>query len=240
MLSRFHSFIALALVGAASIYTGCVIETVDGTGTTSNITNTTSNSSSTSGGQGGAGGTTTNTGGAGGEGGAAAVCTKPDGTGLDAKACDNMDIAPASGASAICDENGGITGMNPSPGYTACQQGFVIFNGGPAEDFQGCLAKLPATPAEYCALDVAQKCIDETFLAACEVPEIRTYCEKIDTACKGFTPADETFDVNACAFQLSPFKAETVKTYQECFDLKLMDPTVTCKAAHDSCWAEQF
>lgn len=238
MLSRFHSFIALALVGAASIYTGCVIETVDGTGTTNNITNTSSNSSSTSGGQGGAGGTTTNTGGAGGAGGAAVVCTKPDGTGLDAKACDNMDIAPASGASPICDENGGITGMNPSPGYSACVQGFAIFNGGPAEDFQGCLAKLPATPAEYCALDVAQKCIDETFKAACEVPAIRTYCQDIEKACVGFN--DMSFVVDACAYQLSPFNAETVKKYEQCFNTALMDPTVTCDKAHDDCWAARF
>lgn len=83
-----------------------------------------------------------------------------------------------------------------------------------------------------------QTCVDETFKAACEIPAIREYCKSVEAACIGFN--DMTFVVDSCAYQLSPFKDTTVKKYEECFNMALQDPQVTCDKAHNDCWAAQF
>lgn len=130
---------------------------------------------------------------------------------------------------------GGTTGMNYPPTYAACQHGFDIMNGGPAETFYNCLAKVDVNPFKACDPKNVQVCIDETFKSACEITAVRDYCKQVNDACVAAN--DMTFNVDACAYQLSPFKQDTINAYADCFN---MMSNLTCSDAHDACWAAQF
>lgn len=245
MLSRMHSSIALSLLASACVFAGCVIRGGDGTlddeeDVTSTATTTTSSTTSATtggGGEGGAGGSGAGVGGSGGSGGGVS-CVGIDGTGLDVKSCDNMNITPSSeggAAASICDDNGGISGMNPPPGYGACQHGFEVFNKGPAEYFQKCLAEIGVEPANACAFEPVQKCSNNLFAITCTVEETTKKCEALEDVCQ---QNGQTLDVAGCAANLAPFNTKALGDYEDCFNNA--DVSLTCQQAHDKCFLEQL
>jgi hypothetical protein len=242
MLSRIYASIALSLLTTTCLFSGCVIRGSDGTldDDETPTTTTTTNSSSTTAGGGGEGGTG-GTGGGGGSGGGGGACVGVEGMkGLDKNSCDNMDITPTSkgGAAAeICDDTGGSGGTNPPPGYPACQHGFDVFNGGPAEHFQACLAKITVEPANACSFTKVQSCVDAMYAATCEVKETTDLCDAIGDACAAATPP-QTFDVAGCSAELKPFNQKALTAYSDCFDAE--PENVACQDAHDKCFVQQL
>jgi hypothetical protein len=245
MLSRIYASIALSLLTTTCLFTGCVIRggegTLDDDETPTTTTTTTSSSATTGGGgEGGTGGTGAGVGGSGGGGGGSA-CVGVDGPkGLDVKSCDNMNITPVSeggSAASICDDMGGSGGTNPPPGYAACQHGFDVFNGGPAEHFQACLAKITVEPANACSFMHVQACVDGMYAATCEVKETTDLCDAIGQACAAANPP-QAFDIPGCAAELKPFNQKALTAYSDCFDAQ--PENVACQAAHDQCFVEQL
>jgi hypothetical protein len=241
MLSRIRTSIALSLLATTALFAGCVIGRgdIDDDDTPTTTTTTTSSSTSGGGGEGGAGvggSGGAGVGGSGGSGGGTA-CVGVNGTGLDDKSCDNMNITPAPNgqAASICDDTGGTGGTNPPPGYAACQHGFDVFNPGPAEHFQKCLAMITVEPANACSLDKLQDCVNSMYAATCEVPETTDLCDQIGKAC---VMAGQTFDVPGCAVDLKPFNQKALTAYSDCFDGEPMN--VLCQDAHDKCFVAQL
>lgn len=243
MLSRMHSSIALSLLASACLFAGCVItdgnidDDEDPTSTTTATTSSSTTGTTGGGGEGGAGGSGAGVGGSGGSGGGVS-CVGIDGTGLDAKSCDNMNITPTSAggsAASICDDMGGISGMNPPPGYGACQHGFEVFNPGPAEYFQKCLAKIGVEPANACAFEPLQKCVNDMYAITCAVEETTKRCETLAGACM---MAGQNFDAAGCAFDLAPFNTKALSDYEDCFNAA--DPMLTCEQAHQQCFEAQL
>lgn len=244
MLSRATSSVALSLLASALVFAGCIItdgdnNTPDPTGsTTSESTSSGTGGSGGSGGAGvGGGGGGGGDGGSGGSGGAPA-CIGPDGTGLDKKSCDNMNITPASAggaASSICEPNGGTAGTDPPPGYAVCQHGFDVFNPGPAENLQKCLALIGVEPANACDPAQVQDCVNKMYEATCAVDAVTKYCEDNAKLCEG---AGQTLDAAQCAYELKPFNQTTITNYEDCFNNA--DPALTCQQAHDDCYVAQL
>lgn len=238
MLSRIHTSFGLSLLAAACVFTGCIIESGRGSSSSDSTASTGDSTTTTSGSGGSSSSSTTGGGGDGGGGGGTPSCVGIDGTGLDEKSCDNMNITPASAggpATDQCDGMGGLGGMESPPGYPACQHGFEVFNPGPAEAFQKCLAMISLN--DMCELTTVQKCSDSMFQSTCEVPEIRTKCTDLQTVCKNANPPQD-LDADGCAFNLSPFNSKALEAYETCFNNA--DPMLTCQEAHDKCFVEQL
>jgi hypothetical protein len=248
MLSRKNSSIALSLLASALLFAGCIIREGDIDDPDPDPTgnnNTTQSTTTGTGGAGGAGGESAGvggTGGMGGEGGmggagGASACVGPDGSGLDVKSCDNMNITPVPQGSAakICEPNGGTAGSDPPPGYAVCQHGFEVFNGGPAENLQKCLGNIGVEPANACDPKQVQACVNKMYEATCSVESVTKYCEDNAKLCES---VGQTLNAAQCAYELKPFNSVTIGKYEECFNNA--DPNLSCQQAHDDCYIAQL
>jgi hypothetical protein len=221
-----HASLALHFLLPVALFAGCVVTTADdtdtdvgqagGSGPASSSTTTTTSASS-GGGEGGGGG--------GGEGGGGG-CVDAIGTGQTVAACDELNIAPAQGASQQCGD-----GRDELPiGYRLCKGGFSIFAAGHAEDLVACLAAIGVQDA--CDAAPAQSCFDEMFNDACTRANIAEACNVIATSCA----ANDTFDAGQCALDLNPFSADGLAQLQTCFNGQ--PDTVSCQTAYDDCYGQ--
>lgn len=235
MLARHrHSFLALTLILPA-LYGGCVVTT--GEDTDNDVDQTTgsgvSTSSSTGGGDGGQGGDggeggeggqggDGGEGGEGGEGGSEACIEDSDGN-LTVAACDELNIAPAQGATSQCGDNGDEEPI----GYRFCKHGFAIFAPGHAADLVDCLSDIGVERA--CDLDPVQGCMNRTYANACPNQAVEI-CDLISDSCDA-----GAFDVATCAADLNPFNATAEEDLVECMNADL---SLSCQDAYNACYRE--
>lgn len=210
-----YAFLALHFVIPAALVVGCVTRKTD----TDNQVNTGSsgNTTSSSTGAGGAGG-----GGQGGAGGGVS-CVDATGTGKTAAVCDQLNIAPAMGASQQCGPN-----MDEDPpGYTACGRAYTIFIAGAAEYFSDCLSAIEVGMA--CDATLAQTCLTDTIEATCDAQAIADVCTSFETQCG--SPIEQV----QCAHDLRPFSNAGLTELADC--INTADPMLTCQEAFDLCYA---
>ncbi|WP_437283728.1 hypothetical protein WME90_41280 [Sorangium sp. So ce375] len=234
MLARHRpSFLALSLLLPA-VFTGCVVTTADtdndveqtsGPGVTHGSTTSGGDGghdgSTTSGGDGGQGGSTTG-GGDGGQGGGDACIEASDGN-LTVDDCEDLNIAPAQGATSQCGPN-----RNEEPsGYALCKRGFAIFAPGHAADLVDCLSDIGVQNA--CDEDPPQQCVSRIYLNACPDQAV-AICNVISGSCDA-----GTFDAASCAKDMNPINTATQEDVVECMNNNL---DVTCQQAYDTCFGE--
>ena len=219
MLARHRSaFLALCFLVPAAL-AGCTVKDTETETPINTTADATSSSSGGQGGNGGDGGTGGGTGGTGGTGGGTTECVDAQGTGQTAGACDEMNIAPAQGATQ-CGAEGG-------PGYRTCGRGFVIFNPGQAEYLYSCLSTIGVQNA--CDVPPVQDCITKMYETACASTEIPAACESMSMQCGGL-------DVATCTTDLNPFSAAGLQEIVDCINNS--DPNLTCQEAYDACYPQ--
>ncbi len=225
MLARHrHSFLALTLILPA-LYGGCVVATED---TDNDVDQTTSSGVSTSsstgggdggeGGQGGAGGD----GGEGGQGGSGA-CIEAEDAAVAVADCEELNIAPAQGATSQC----GDTGDQVPFGYAVCKRAFTIYAESHVEDLLDCLSDIGVERA--CDDPPVNACVERMYDNACTGQSVGD-CDLIASSC-----GTDPFDTAKCAAQLNPISEAGYTELVECMNDNL---DVTCQQAYDECLVE--
>ncbi|HSN99778.1 MAG TPA: hypothetical protein VLS89_15890 [Candidatus Nanopelagicales bacterium] len=224
------SLLVLPVVASMTLFAGCVVEQVD----TDNPVNTSSNGTgtTTTTGQGGSGGE----GGAGGSGGAGGgtacvddVATDPQ---LAVAACDELNIAPAQGATQCVNEP-----MSEPFGYRLCQWGFTNLNEGAAEYMHGCLAQIGVQDAcESGDESPPQVCFNELYAESCTIERVGELCDALGTGCDPNGVDPEVINQAGCRAALNPFSDAAFSTLADCINAQPVD--ATCQDAYDTCVIE--
>ncbi|AUX47890.1 hypothetical protein SOCE26_094160 [Sorangium cellulosum] len=244
MLAR-HRLLALTLIFPAAAYGGCVI-TSDGPDDPLDPPTTSSTSSGGDGGwggddgdggdggwggddgDGGDGGWGGDDGGDGGGGSDTGACIAAGNSTVDVEACEDLAIAPASGAHAQCGED-----RDEEPiGYRLCKRAFTLFAPSHAADLVDCLSDIGV---QYeCDIEPVQECLTEMYENACPNQALEL-CNEITEQCIDLE--DETFNPGQCAVDLNPFSDAGVTELGDCMNEGFgADENLTCRAAYTDCY----
>ncbi|WP_437646374.1 hypothetical protein [Sorangium sp. So ce362] len=237
MLARHrHSFLALTLILPA-LYGGCVVTTEDTDNDVDQATGSgVSTSSSTGGGDGGEGGQGGDggdggeggqggDGGDGGEGGqgGTGACVEAEDAAVTVADCDDLNIAPAQGATSQC----GDTRDQVPFGYAVCKRAFAIYAESHVEDLLDCLSDIGVERA--CDDPPVNACVKRMYDNACTGQSVGD-CDVIASSC-----GTDPFDAATCAAQLNPISEAGFTELVECMNDNL---DVTCQQAYDGCLVE--
>ncbi len=232
MLSHRSIFASVAF-GTALLASGCTIKATEtsntvggGAGggyTTTTSTTTTTTTSSGAGGM-GAGGM-----GAGGQ----PECLGTQGSGQTEAVCDDSTKTPIAAATAVCDDQGGVSGSNPPPGIGACHGGFRLWVAGAAEELWYCLAQIGVEPANACDLEQVSNCVGKVSALSC-TDASSSVCGQLKAYCP---QGDATFDEPSCVVDIAPWQDQPMVDLGDCMTTALAAvPAPTCQEAYVACF----
>ena len=148
-------------------------------------------------------------------------CAGPTGTGVAVSACDEM------GYPSMCSDTSEPVGL------TTCRRGFELFESGPWEILQSCLANIPADTDHYCGDPTAENyvvaCENDMYDAACFNQDVSDKCDEIAASC---TDPNDAFATATCKSDMNPFSTDGFNEYLDCIN---NSGDVSCADLHDSC-----